>query len=289
MKRWIAGWLAAMLLFGFSACSMSINTQEPPTEPTTADPNAYPRVSLTAQEAHETLTDDEGNTVITVESRIPRLTAGLEEGKLNMMNHLFDSLRAEMRDRAVKNIKNAAADLKRSGNGKPWLYKMDYTVTYADAGFLCVLLVEQFSTMGNPKADPVYHTKMLDLLTGRVCPVTLFAYDNADAAIARANIEEMIAQELRKNFRVNGAKAHEEEILRIAAGFDEYTYWFMQDGTLVFPLDCSSVGESAGYLCRISPATAETLFDTPLSYRKVQEDNAKVTTAKETTATQTAS
>ena len=279
MKRWIAGWLAAVLLFSLSACSMELSTQEPPTEPTTADPNAYPRVTVTAVEAHEALTDDDGRTVITVESRIPRLTAGLEEGRLNMFNHLFESLLAELRERAVQNTKNAAADLKRSGSDTPWLYKLDYTVTYADAGFLNVLLMEQFSTLGNEKADPVYHTKMLDLLTGNVCPITFFAYDKSDEAELRAKIEKMIANELRRNFRVKGAKAHEEEILAIAAGFDEFTYWFMQDGTLVFPLDCSIVGESAGYLCQISPITAEELFDTPLTYREMLKDAAQEPTA----------
>lgn len=272
MKRWIAGWLAAMLLLGLSACSMKINTQEPPTEPSTADPDAYPRVTVTASEARESLTDDDGNTVITVESRIPKLTAGLEEGKLNMFNYQFESMLAEMRERAVQNTANAAADLKRSGSDTPWLYKMDYTVTYADAGFLGILLIEQFSTLGNPEADPVYHTKMLDLLTGSVCPISFFAYDNADPALARANTEAMIADELRRSFRVNGAKVREEEILSIAAGYDEYTYWFMPDGTIVFPLDCSIVGETTFYLCRISPITAETLFDTPLSYREAQAD-----------------
>ena len=46
----------------------------------------------------------------------------------------------------------------------------------------------------------------------------------------------------------------------------------MPDGTIVFPLDCSIVGETTFYLCRISPITAETLFDTPLSYREAQAD-----------------
>lgn len=273
MKRWIALWLAAAVLISLTACSMKINTQAPTTEPATADPNAYPRVKVTAVEAKETLTDDAGNAVITIESRIPKLTAGLEEGMLNMFNYQFESLLTEMRSRAERNRENAAADLKRSGSGTPWLFKMDFTQTYADAGFLGIVLIEQFSTLGDPRAEPTYHTKMLDLTTGRVCPASQFSYDGADSDLLRGQVEALLLTELQRSYRVNGAKVPEDQLQATAASYDDYTYWFMPDGELIFPLDRSIVGEAGFYLCRLSAAAAQELFFTPLEYRTSMSDN----------------